>query len=145
VSSRIEDLAPDVQAAARTFLSLIQTPYVVTSTLRTQDEQVALYAQGRKSLGEVNALRVKAGMRAIAEAENKYTVTRADGVKFKSNHQGGRAMDVVPAGTNGNPVWPPASDGRWQIIAKAGKEAGFKWGGDWAVYPDLPHWEMEAT
>lgn len=145
MSRKIEDLDPLVQPDARTFLSLIPIPYVVTSTRRTADEQKALFAQGREDILVVNELRAKAGLRPILPAENKYTVTELDGVYHKSNHQGGRALDVVPEGASGNPIWPPASDPRWKMIAKAGKEAGFKWGGDWTKFPDLPHYEKEAT
>jgi hypothetical protein len=141
VSIRIEDLLPEVQPKARTFLSLIPIPHVVTSTLRTEAEQVALFAQGREPLESVNAKRAAAGMRLIKEAENKYTVTRCDGIIHKSNHQGGRALDVVPAGAGGNPIWPPGSDPRWEMIGKAGEEAGFEWGGRWDD-PDLPHHEI---
>lgn len=141
MSTRIEDLAEDVQPMARAFISLVKIPHVVTSTLRTQDEQAALYAQGRSELSVVNALRSKAGMRPIGDKENGYTVTKCDGVIHKSNHQSGRALDVVPADINGNPVWPGPSDKRWAMISEAGKAAGFKWGGDWAVFPDRPHYE----
>jgi hypothetical protein len=81
--------------------------------------------------------------------ENAYTVTNADGVKYKSNHQSGRALDVVPVNAAGNPEWPGAEDPRWQMIAAVFKSQGFKWGGDWTkavngIDPDLPHYEMSA-
>jgi len=142
MSKRIEDLDPLVQPKARTFLSLIPIPYVVTSTLRTLEEQGALYARGRKPLDEVNALRSRAGMYLLSASENTYTVTNCDGVRYKSNHQGGRALDVVPANVAGNPIWPPATDPRWEMLAKCGEAAGFSWGGRWNP-PDLPHYEME--
>lgn len=143
MSTRIDDLAPDIQPNARTFLSLVKTPYVVTSTLRTVDEQVAYFSQGRAQLSVVNALRSKAGLRPIGDAENANTITKCDGIITKSNHQGGRALDVVPADSHGNPVWPPASDPRWEMIGKMGEAAGFKWGGRWTDFPDLPHFEMK--
>lgn len=142
MSTRIEDLEPTIQPAARTFLSLIKIPYVVTSTLRTQDEQAALYAQGRSKLDVVNSLRAKAHMRPIGDKENSYIVTKLDGVIRKSNHQSGRALDVVPADVNGNPTWPGAMDVRWDAISKAGETAGFEWGGRWD-WPDLPHFQMK--
>src|SRR5689334_3293058 len=92
-------------------------PHVVTSTKRTLDEQKALYAQGRQVLSTVNELRAKAGMRPILGSENLYTVTRADGVVHQSNHQGGLALDVVPAKPNGNPEWPFDGDPRWKEIS----------------------------
>ena len=143
MSIKIEDLDPQMQVKVRTFLSLIPIPYVVTSTLRTIAEQQALHAQGRKSLVEVNALRTIAGMRLIGDKENGYTVTNCDGIFKRSNHQSGRAIDVVPAGIGGRAIWPPASDVRWEMLGKAGEEAGLSWGGRWVI-PDLPHSEMKG-
>lgn len=148
MSNRIADLVPEVAALA---LSAIQSMidrhvgHAVTSTLRTQAEQVALYAQGRKDIQTVNDLRKAAGMNPIAPVENGYTVTNADGVVHKSNHQSGRALDIVPINDKMNPVWPPASDIRWLMIATVMREFGFKWGGDWTkakdgIDPDLPHY-----
>ena len=149
MSTKISDLAPEVAALA---LSAIQSMierhvgHAVTSTLRTQAEQEALYAQGRKDLQKVNDLRKAAGMRPIAPSENRYTVTNADGVVHKSNHQSGRAIDIVPIDEKMNPEWPPASDVRWLMIATVMREFGFTWGGDWTrakngIDPDYPHYE----
>ena len=147
MSRRLEDLLPRVAAAAARALADLKAQGVlvsVTSTLRTQAEQAALYAQGREPLEEVNKKRAIAGMRLIGQAENKYTVTNADGVKHKSNHQGGTALDVVPE-YDGRPVWPPAHDERWAQIAGVFKQYGFEWGGDWKDFPDLPHYQWKGT
>ena len=147
MSRRIEDLLPRVAAAAARAMSDLKArgvPAVVTSTLRTEAEQVALYAQGRESLASVNAKRSAAGMPLIRLEENRYTVTNADGVKHKSNHQGGRALDVVPE-QGGRPVWPTASDPRWKQIAGVFKKYGFEWGGDWKDFQDLPHYQWKGT
>ena len=149
MSTKISDLLPEVAVKA---LSATQTMidrhvgHVITSTLRTDAEQKALFAQGRQQFDEVNRLRVVAGMRPILPSENLYTVTNADGVKDRSNHQSGRAIDIVPMDPRGNPMWPPESDVRWVMIATVMKEFGFKWGGDWSlekdgIKPDLPHYE----
>lgn len=147
MSRRLEDLLPRVAAAAARAMSDLKArgvPAVVTSTLRTEAEQAALYAQGREPLEEVNKKRAIAGMRLLAPAENKYTVTNADGVKYKSNHQGGTALDVVPE-YDGRPVWPPAHDERWTQIAGVFKKHGFEWGGDWKDFPDLPHYQWREA
>ncbi len=152
MSVKVEDLLPEVAAVAQRCLNAMVTmgiPHAVTSTLRTQAEQQALYAQGRQLLPTVNVLRGVAGLPPIGAAENAYTVTNADGVKYKSNHQGGRALDVVPVNADGNPEWPYAGDPRWAQIAAVFKSQGFTWGGDWTkakdgIDPDLPHYEMSA-
>lgn len=143
MSTRIEDLSPAVQPLAKDFLRRLEAAgvaNVVTSTLRTTAEQAALYAQGRKSLEEVNGLRVFARMYPITDRENGYTVTNCDGVQYKSNHQGGCALDVVPMDARGRAFWPPDGDSRWAEIAVHGEAAGFSWGGRWPK-PDSPHYE----
>lgn len=133
MSNRLSDLKPAVRRMAE---SAIEELYrrgilvVVTSTIRTVDEQIALYAQGRTPLEVVNSLRAKAGMPRIAPAENKYTVTNCDGIKTKSRHQDGKALDVVPA-ENSKPVWPKDTDPRWRQIAEVMVKHGFRWGMDW--------------
>lgn len=147
MSRSIDDLVPEVALKAAKVIGIMvdfQIPHAVTSTLRTTEEQQALYAQGRKPLAEVNGLRAAAGMAPIAEADNGYTVTRADGVVNKSNHQGGRALDIVPTDDAGRPIWPPHDHPGWLRIAEIMRANGFKWGGDWPDFPDYPHYEMEA-
>jgi peptidoglycan LD-endopeptidase CwlK len=144
VSTRLEDLEDDVVPMAHAFIQELlsnNVQFVVTSTLRTSDEQKALYAQGREPIGLVNVLRTKAGMRPIGQSENSYTVTNCDGVKKKSPHQSGRALDVVPADSRGNPYWPKPDNPAWGPISEAGIKAGFTWGGSWTSFPDYPHYE----
>jgi len=49
--------------------------FLIICTARYELDQIALYAQGRKTLDEVNDLRKVAGMPPISEAENKRPVT----------------------------------------------------------------------
>ena len=165
MSKKLEDLKPVVAEAAGRALHDLKTDdvqVVVTYTLRTYEEQAALYAQGRKSLAEVNALRVKAGLAAIKEylgkdkkihSDNDYTVTNADGIalaaggKGRSPHQLGTALDVVPDMDESEkevPGWPAPSDERWGKIARAFKKYGFEWGGDWKDLPDYPHYQYKG-
>ena len=156
MSTKLEDLAPMVCAAALKALSELKAAgvqFVVTYTLRTEKEQAALYAQGRSPLSEVNALRKAAGLYEIKEylgkdkkvhSDNDYTVTKCDGVKNKSAHQSGKALDVVPdldPSEKQTPGWPAPSDPRWGKIAEVFKNHGFIWGGDWKEFPDYPHYE----
>jgi peptidoglycan LD-endopeptidase CwlK len=144
LSADIKLLVPVVAKAAQAAINemvLKKIPFVVTSTLRTDAEQIALFAQGRQSLEAVNALRTKAGMFAIGKSDNSYTVTNCDGINTKSRHQGGQALDVVPADSRGNPYWPPAGDAAYIPIKEVMKKFGFNWGGDWVSFPDAPHYE----
>jgi peptidoglycan L-alanyl-D-glutamate endopeptidase CwlK len=142
----LDDLKPKARDAAKKALQELEDldiAYAVTSTLRTVDEQYAYWLQGRKPLEEVNRARIKAGMREISPAENKYTITNCDGTRYVSNHQSGLALDVVPRNGN-NPIWPSHSDIRWEQISQVMKRFGFTWGGDWKKFPDYPHYEMKA-
>jgi hypothetical protein len=133
MSRKVEDLTPETQKAldpAFDELNEKKIPFFVSSTLRTSGEQAAFYAQHREPLGVVNDLRVAAGLRKISASENTYTVTNCDGVKNKSVHQFGNAIDIVPM-ENGEPVWPPISDPRWREISGVMVKYGFRWGGDW--------------
>ena len=146
MDTRVEALRDDVSARAKSALAELDAggvPYAVTFTLRTQAEQIALFAQGRETLEMVNAKRYKAQMPPITEADNAYTVTQCDGINNYSPHQQGRAIDVVPS-ENGSPVWPDHADPRWQQISAPFKEWGFKWGGDWTDFPDFPHYEIDT-
>lgn len=159
MSKKLEDLKPLVMVAALKALSELKAAgvqVVVTYTFRTAEEQAALYAQGRKPLAEVNALRAKAGLYQIKEylgkdkknhSDNDYTVTNCDGIKKRSPHQLGTALDVVPdldPGEKEVPGWPALSDPRWPVIATAFRKQGFEWGGDWEEFPDYPHYQYKG-
>jgi len=92
----------------------------------------------------VNAKRKEVGLYQLQEKENKYTVTKCDGVRNKSQHQSGMALDVVPV-EKGIAVYPPASDPRWLKIASAFIKQGFEWGGSWKDFPDLPHYQLKEV
>jgi len=127
-------LKPACQAmaqAAAEKLTKAGIKFCDTSGFRSEAEQVALFAQGRRSLEVVNNLRKLAGMYPLAKADNTYKVTNCDGIKNKSRHQSGLAIDRVPANDQGQPLWPPESDPRWRQIADVMIEVGFRWGGDW--------------
>lgn len=148
MSTKLADLRPDVQGKVQLALEALKAagiPFAVTSTLRTEAEQMALFAQGRDPLVTVNMLRSQAGMPSIGTADNAYTVTNADGTRYKSNHQSGRALDITPVNAEGNPTWPDHSDPRWLQIAAVMKANGFQWGGDWPRFIDLPHYEIPAV
>lgn len=144
MSKKLGDLKPIAAAKATAALADLKregVPCVVTYTLRTDAEQSALYAQGRESLDVVNSKRKIAGLYALSEKENTYTVTNCDGIRNKSRHQTGTAIDVVPLeGTRA--IWPNGDDPRWIAISKAFKAHGFIWGGDWKDFPDYPHYQL---
>ena len=123
--------------------------YKVLETWRSDKVQKAYFSQGRDDLSVVNLKRKEAGLGAISPAENTYIITKCDGVKFKSNHQLGKALDVVPV-IDGKILWNTTSDRSrfyWIKLGDIGKKHGFKWGGDWDKSAsklgwDCPHFEV---
>jgi peptidoglycan L-alanyl-D-glutamate endopeptidase CwlK len=122
--------------------------YAVTETLRSREVQEAYYAQGRKPLEEINALREKAGLYPLAEAEGKRIVTKT----MRSVHLTGRAADIVPV-VDGKIPWniTAGNAGLWHAFGRLGREAGLEWGGSWApldVYGigwDAPHYQLSGA
>src|SRR5262245_17364162 len=96
----------------------------VTDGLRTEAEQVALFAQGRTKPGHI--------------------VTHADGIEHKSNHQAhadgfGHAVDCCFV-VNGVLSW--AETNPWGLYGSMAKALGLKWGGDFLSLKDRPHVEL---
>ena len=107
-------------------------------TLRTFEEQDALYAQGRTRLFDNNGKRLG-------------KVTNARG--GESLHNYGLAFDIVLLiDKDGNGTFETASwnvdadndkDGTadWKEIVSYFKGKGWTWGGNWKKFPDYPHFE----
>lgn len=90
---------------------------IITSGLRTFDEQDKLYAQGRTSPGNV-VTKAKAG---------------------QSAHNYGKAVDFCVL-HDGKCAWnAPRSE--WEAVGKIAEGLGLIWGGSWINFQDLPHIE----
>jgi peptidoglycan L-alanyl-D-glutamate endopeptidase CwlK len=125
---------------------------VIGSGMRTNAQQDALYAQGRQSLEQVNALRLRGKLPHRSVAENMHPVTDAKG--GQSNHNltdsliahGRSSMDVA----NGYAVdiidrrfgWNIPHPQFWTVLGDCAKKYGCGWGGDWRK-PDRAHVEMK--
>jgi peptidoglycan LD-endopeptidase CwlK len=129
MSRNLDDLNPAVRPLVDSALSIWAAAGIdilVTCTLRTNEEQAALYAQGRTAPGRI--------------------VTRAQA--GQSAHNYGLAIDIVPM-INGKPDW----DGGhpiWESVGKLGQSAGLEWAGA-PSYPfhelahfQLPNWKEVA-
>lgn len=107
-------------------------------TLRTFEEQNALYAQGRTKLYDSKGRRLG-------------KVTNAKG--GQSIHNYGLALDIaLLKDTDNNGTFETASwedhidfdkDNKadWMEIVKIFKDHGWTWGGDWKSFKDKPHFE----
>lgn len=98
--------------------------YILTCTRRTQEEQDALYAQGRTKPGR------------------KVTWTR------KSKHTDSVAFDIAIM-INGKICWNPSLDADGDGVAEyteaglIGEALGLRWGGRFKN-PDAPHFELPS-
>ena len=116
----------------------------VISTLRTEDEQRALYAQGREHVSAVNALREVAGLPPIKESHNRVVTSTPVSV-----HQFGCAFDIVLT-REGVPHWDTTRDINDNSVpdyieaGRIGESLGLTWGGRWSSR-DLVHYELRVA
>lgn len=114
-SRSIDDLAPDVRAAAERFLAECDRAglrVLIYCTLRSNAEQAGLYASGRTVDGPI--------------------LTNAG--PGKSLHNPGpdgkaRAFDAVPLLSSGRAAW--AHPGLVDAMGACGERAGLDWAGRW--------------
>jgi peptidoglycan L-alanyl-D-glutamate endopeptidase CwlK len=144
---KIDLLRADVKPYFEDFLSRLEAAglrYAVIETLRTRETQEAYFAQGRKPLAEVNALRKAAGLYLLGEAEGKRVVTKT----MESVHLTGGAADIAPV-VGGKIPWAITAEsaGLWKEFGRLGQESGLEWGGSWkpldkhGIGWDAPHYQ----
>jgi peptidoglycan L-alanyl-D-glutamate endopeptidase CwlK len=117
-SRRIGDIAPQFRDRFVNWLAAVEAAGVdalVTCTLRSNEEQDALYAQGRTKPGKV------------------VTNARAG----QSAHNYGLALDFVPL-VNGKPEWS-ASHPHWKVAGELAVHHGLEWAGTWTRFREFPH------
>ena len=133
MSRSLLDLDPAVQGRFGEFLRLCGSKGVcvnVYSTLRTLDEQQALFSKGRTAPGPI--------------------VTNAP--PGRSWHNWGRAIDCAPFGRGPSESeskldWEPFRDGKldpedWQIMVHAADVVGIEWAGRWASFREYVHFQI---
>jgi peptidoglycan L-alanyl-D-glutamate endopeptidase CwlK len=139
----LDSLHPDFQQIVRTWLMLCERhlyEVVIYSTLRTFEEQGALYAQGREPKARIDELRREAGMPALTKAEAERIVTRAK--PGQSWHNYGLAIDFVPLKLNGKPDWGYSPKDPADIYDEAaqlarGVDGNVVWGAPWNDFGHL--------
>lgn len=120
-SRKIDDLVFPVKKRALNFIQACKDAGIdllVTCTVRDDEAQDALYAQGRTAPGP--------------------KVTNARG--GDSFHQYAVALDVVPMRA-GKPVWSTAgaNGALWEQIGEA---CGLEWAGRWVRFREFPHFQF---
>lgn len=114
----------------------------LTETRRSEEEQVAYYAQGRQPLKETNRLRALAKLGPITLEENKRRVTNARPGKTLHSSNPSLAYDI--AFKKGKKVFYDVPF--FQKFAKiALKDARVEWGGDWTSFVDYPHFQFKGV
>jgi peptidoglycan L-alanyl-D-glutamate endopeptidase CwlK len=160
MSRKLSDLNPIVAEKCRSLIKECNEKGIeilITSTLRTEAEQAALYAQGRKGLNEVNSLRAAAGMPPITGALNKIKTKN-----LTSIHQFGCAFDIaITIGANPRvrpsegqthrsaPTYDITADLNendipdYEEIGAIGEALGLRWGGRFS-FKDYGHFEFSG-
>lgn len=154
-SRNVSDLTPAMQIKFKKFSAEMLSKgisFILTCTARTVDEQVALYAQGRKRMDEVNRLRIAAGLPLLININQNKIVTWT----LKSNHlvdlddgnpnnDKSRAFDIAIT-KDGKPIWDIKVDVNqdqkpdYVQAGAIGESCGLRWGG-WFKKPDCAHFE----
>ncbi|MGH7833206.1 MAG: M15 family metallopeptidase [Candidatus Binatia bacterium] len=125
--TKIATLHPKAQELARQFLEAaaasqeLATAGIVVKIIsgtRTYQEQSELFAQGRTKPGNI-VTKARAG---------------------QSNHNFGMAWDVGLFSGNEYLSESPLYD----VVGGIGKQLGLEWGGDWASFPDRPHFQLKT-
>jgi len=144
-SRNINDCHPSLQHMIHDFLGECRMKHIdvlITCTYRSQQEQDALYEQGRTTPGRI----------VTWTRVSQHCATMSDG------SPGSRAFDVVPLrhgvlvwGTHGNGLDNDPSDDEtddlelWERVGQIGRSVGLEWGGDWPDdKTDRPHFQMRA-
>ena len=118
-SRSLDDLRPDVKANAELLLAECKKQglnVLITQTLRDNEYQALLYAQGRTRPGKI--------------------VTNSKTVTF---HGHGLAFDFCEDA----PGREYRDLSFFKNVAIIAKHMGFSWGGDWTSFPDRPHLQWD--
>lgn len=91
----------------------------IGETLRTKEEQDALYAQGRTKPGNI--------------------VTNAPGSSYSSYHQWGTAFDFFR--NDGTGAYNESGK-FFEKVGAIGVSLGLEWGGNWKTIVDKPHFQL---
>ena len=128
----------------------------ISCTARLMKCQIALYAQGRQPLDEINRLRSLAAMNPIGATEAKkivtWTLVSKHLVNFDDtdpNNDYSQAFDFflmsnkkaywdVKASVNANQI-PD-----YEEVGEIAESLGWEWGGRWKKNPDYPHVQLRS-
>lgn len=125
--SRLSEVHPRLAERVRQMAELLQAENItirVVQSLRSWDNQQALYDEGRDANGTI--------------IDRSKVVTNAK--PGHSYHNFGLAVDVAPFDA-GIPDWN-ANHPAWKRIVAVGQSVGLISGSTWRAFPDWPHFQM---
>jgi len=153
-SRRIVDLHIDLQGPCQEWLDWLNEVGVkvfITCTFRSEEEQNALYAQGREDLDYVNLLRKAVGLYPIDHSKN-IVVTNAMGGQSPHNFEGPdnnpMALAFDFALCEKGHEWDLKADfnnddvSDYEQAGAVAIELGLDWGGNWTSFKDYPHIQL---
>ncbi|GLI57706.1 hypothetical protein PM10SUCC1_32200 [Propionigenium maris DSM 9537] len=121
----ISNIDPKLAVIIGAVLAEGNVDFTITHGFRSLQEQQSLYAQGRTKKGPV--------------------VTKCDGVKKKSYHQTGKAIDFIPFPFDGD--WNNTEQFKrvGEELLRVGKALGYNcsYGGHWKSFKDWPHFQLD--
>lgn len=138
-SRRLEDLHPVLWDRAERFVARCaerQVDVLIVCTWRSDEEQEALYAQGRTKPG--------------AKVTNARAGQSAHNAKNADGKPAARAFDAVPL-LHGKPIWEDPRDADstwrndfgWKVMGEVAAEVGLVWyGAPGARFPEAPHFQL---
>lgn len=155
VNRNIQDAVPELQQAwvhlkGQYNVQYPMDPTVILSEVhRSAAVQTAYYAQGRNSLGTVNALRKTAGLPAIGKTENSRKITFKKAGHSKHEASPSQAFDIAFVKEDGTLDWSPKLFERAARIIRDAYPL-ITWGGDWnhngktsdETFIDFPHFQV---
>jgi len=102
---------------------------------RGLQESAIEFINEARTVGELPAI-ITSSSRTVAEQRRLVQAGRS--TTMNSYHLQGRAFDIDMYGWNRNdvPEWV------WQYIGPLGEAYGFRWGGRWATFRDVGHFEF---
>ena len=117
---------PQLVAVVKLALELSPVDFTVIEGVRTKERQAELYAQGRTTAGKI----------VTKSLVSRHFVNEKTGF--------GHAVDIVPLPVDWNNPKP------FYLVSEAMKRAAVElgvkitYGGDWATFKDLPHYQLEV-
>ena len=138
--SRLVGVNANLVKVVNRALELSDIDFMVVEGLRSREECMINWGKGRNI-----ADCLKFGIPATYSKPNEKRVT-ALANPFNSKHATGRAVDLAPLLSNGQPDWNDLSKYRKLagFMKQASKELNIPivWGGDWKTLKDNPHFEV---